>query len=224
MGRLMTVYSGRQTGQTTEREAPPGRQTDFFKARIAMNAMIELLRRRRSLPPQGMTGPGPSVEEIEQLLTIASRVPDHGKLAPWRFLVFEGAARDHAGAIAESILRGDDPALSEARAETERTRFSRAPLVIGVISRAAPHVKIPEWEQVLSAGAACMNLVIGAIAMGYVSAWLTEWCAYDRRFCEAIGLGAAEKMAGFVHIGRPNMISEDRPRPPLSTIVSRFKE
>ena len=81
-----------------------------------MNATIELLRRRRSLPPQGMTGPGPSVEEIETLLTIASRVPDHGKLAPWRFLVFEGAARDRAGAIAAAILRGDDPALSEARA------------------------------------------------------------------------------------------------------------
>jgi nitroreductase len=94
--------------------------------------------------------------------------------------------------------------------------------VIAVISRAAPHVKIPEWEQVLSAGAACTNLVIAANAMGYVTAWLTEWCAYDRRFCEAIGVGAEEKVAGFVHIGRPNMVSEDRPRPALAAIVSRF--
>ena len=187
-----------------------------------MNPTIELLRRRRSLPPQGMTGPGPSEGEIETLLTIASRVPDHGKLTPWRFLIFEGAARERAGAIAAEILRGDDPALPEARVQAELTRFTRAPLVIAVISRAAPHVKIPEWEQVLSAGAACANLVIAANAMGYVTAWLTEWCAYDRRFCEAIGIGADEKIAGFVHIGRPNMVSEDRPRPALSAIASRF--
>jgi nitroreductase len=157
------------------------------------------------------------------MLRIASRVPDHGKLTPWRFLVIEGAARDRAGAIAAEILRGDDPALPEARRQGELTRFSRAPLVIGVISRAAPHVKIPDWEQVLSAGAVCMSLVISANAMGFVTAWLTEWCAYDRRFCEAIGLAASEKIAGFVHIGRPNMISEDRPRPSLAAVVSRLE-
>lgn len=187
-----------------------------------MNEILQLQRRRRSLPPQGMTGPGPTREEIETLLTIASRTPDHGKLAPWRFLVFEGAARDKAGGIAADILKRDDPAISKARLEAELMRFSRAPLVVGVISRAAPHVKIPEWEQMLSAGAACMNLVIAANAMGYVTAWLTEWCAYDRRFCEAIGLNAQEKMAGFVHIGRPNMISEDRARPALADIASWF--
>ena len=188
-----------------------------------MNSTIELLRRRRSLPPQGMTGPGPTEGEIETMLTIASRVPDHGKLTPWRFLIFEGGARERAGAIAAEILRGDDPALPEARVQAELTRFTRAPLVIAVISRAAPHVKIPEWEQVLSAGAACANLVIAANAMGYVTAWLTEWCAYDRRFCEAIGVGAAEKIAGFVHIGRPLHPPEDRPRPALVDIVTRFK-
>jgi nitroreductase len=190
---------------------------------MLMDQTIELLRRRRSLPPQGMAGPGPEPAEIATLLTLASRVPDHGKLTPWRFLVIEGAARDRAGAIAAKILREDEPSLPEARRQAELTRFSRAPLVIGVISRAAPHVKIPEWEQVLSAGAACMTLVTAANAMGYVTAWLTEWCAYDRRFCEAIGVGANEKIAGFVHIGRPNMISEDRPRPKLADIVSRLE-
>lgn len=187
-----------------------------------MNETIELLRRRRSLPPQGMTGPGPGPEEIETLLTIASRAPDHGKLAPWRFLVFEGSARERAGAIASKILGDDDPALAESRRHAELARFSRAPLVIAVISRAATHVKIPEWEQILSAGAVCMNLVVAANAMGYVTAWLTEWCAYDRRFCEAIGVGGNERVAGFVHIGRPNMVSEDRPRPALADIVRRF--
>lgn len=187
-----------------------------------MDETIELLLHRRSLPPQGMAGPGPSAAEIETLLTIAARVPDHGKLAPWRFLLFEGAARDRAGAIAAGLLQNDDPAVSATLREAELKRFAHAPLVIAVISRAAPHVKIPEWEQVLSAGAVCMNLVIGAHAMGYAAAWLTSWCAYDRRFSAAIGLTDSEKIAGFVHIGRPNMVSEDRRRPALADIVSRF--
>jgi nitroreductase len=189
---------------------------------MLMNATIELLRRRRSLPPQGMTGPGPNAQEIDTLLRLASRVPDHGKLAPWRFLIIEDDARAKAGAIAARILGEDDPAASQERRQAELTRFCRAPLVIGVISRAAPHVKIPEWEQVLSAGAACMNLVVSANALGFVTAWLTEWCAYDRRFCEAIGLAPHEKIAGFIHIGRPNMVSEDRVRPALEAIVSRL--
>src|SRR5579862_4039640 len=132
---------------------------------MLMNETIELLLRRRSLPPQGMTGPGPDPEEIETLLRIAARVPDHGKLAPWRFIIFEGAARDRASAIAAGILRADDPTVSPPLVEAELKRFSHAPLVVAVVSRAAPHVKIPEWEQILSAGAACMNLVIGAHAM-----------------------------------------------------------
>jgi nitroreductase len=188
-----------------------------------MNPTIEMLRRRRSLPPQGMTGPGPSPEEIDTLLRLASRVPDHGKLAPWRFLLIEGRARERAGAIAARILGEDDPAVAEERRQAELGRFTRAPLVIGVISRAAPHVKIPEWEQILSAGAACMNLVVAANALGFVTAWLTEWCAYDSRFREAIGLASHEKIAGFVHIGRPNMVSEDRVRPSLEAIVSRLE-
>ncbi len=188
----------------------------------AMNDTIALLKRRRSLAPSNMTGPGPTAAEIETLVTIASRVPDHGKLAPWRFIVFEGAARDRAGGVALAIKLADDPALDEASRSIERMRFSHAPLVIAVVSRAAAHVKIPEWEQVLSAGAACMNLVIAANALGFVADWLTEWCAYDRRFGEAIGLAERERVAGFVHIGRPKLVLEDRPRPPLSEILTVF--
>lgn len=187
-----------------------------------MNETIALLERRRSLAPPNMTGPGPSGAEIGTLLTIASRVPDHGKLAPWRFIVFEGAARDRAGRIALEIKLADNPALDESGRAAERSRFSHAPLVVAVVSRAAPHVKIPEWEQVLSAGACCMNLVIAANALGFVAAWLTEWCAYDRRFSAAIGLGEHERIAGFIHVGRPTLVVEDRPRPPLSEIVTTF--
>jgi nitroreductase len=193
-----------------------------MNARPEVNETIALLTRRRSLPPQGMTGPAPSAAEIEIMLTIAARVPDHGKLAPWRFILFEGAARERIGEIAEDLLRQDEPDVSEDRLRVERSRFSRAPLVVSVVSRAAPHVKIPQWEQQLSAGAACMNLVTAANALGYVAAWLTEWCAYDRRFCAAIGLADHERIAGFIHIGKPNMASEDRQRPALADIVSRF--
>ncbi len=125
-----------------------------------MNDTIALLERRRSAPPAIMTGPGPTPEELTTVLTVASRVPDHGKLAPWRFVVFEGDARDRAGRIALDILLEDKPDLDEGASAEELRRFARAPLVVGVVSRAAPHVKIPEWEQVLSAGAVCMNLIV----------------------------------------------------------------
>jgi len=183
---------------------------------------IALLQRRRSVSPVNLIGPGPTEPELETALKIASRVPDHGKLAPWRFLVFEGAARDRAGRLALDIKLTDAPDLDEASRQTELTRFSRSPLVVGVVSRAAPHVKIPEWEQVLSAGAACMALEVAVAALGYASTWLTEWCAYDARFRAAIGLAEHERIVGFVHVGRPKFAPEDRPRPALADIATRF--
>jgi nitroreductase len=188
----------------------------------AMNETIRLLTRRRSLAPANLTEPGPSAAELEIILTVASRVPDHGKLAPWRFIVFEGEARKRAGRIALQIKLADDPGLAEAAQSAELARFSLAPLVVAVVSRAAPHVKIPEWEQVLSAGAVCMNLTVAANALGYASTWLTEWCAYDRRFAAAIGLFDHERIVGFIHIGRPKVEPQDRPRPSLAEIVTVF--
>jgi nitroreductase len=186
-----------------------------------MNDTIMLLKRRRSAPPAIMTGPGPSPDELTTILTIASRVPDHGKLAPWRFVVFEGEARDRAGHIALEIRLADKPDLDEAGKAEELRRFARAPLVVGVVSRAAPHVKIPEWEQVLSAGAVCMNMIVAARALGFSTAWLTEWPAYDARFRAALGLAEHERVAGFIYIGHAVTI-EDRPRPPLEKIVTTF--
>ena len=183
---------------------------------------VELLKTRRSVKPIEMTGPGPDARELETLLTIASRVPDHGKLAPWRFIVFEGDARMAAGeAIAGRFAETNAQATADQFA-FERNRLARAPLVIAVVSRAAPHVKIPEWEQQLSAGAAAMALVLAANALGFVASWITEWYAYDRAVLDALGLGAHERMAGFVHIGRPRKPPEERDRPKLADIVSRF--
>jgi nitroreductase len=184
---------------------------------------IDLLRTRRSLKPVELTGPGPSPADLDTLLTIASRVPDHGKLTPWRFIVFEGDARLKAGEAIAAAFRAKYPDAKPDQVDFERQRLARAPLVIAVVSRAAPHVKIPEWEQVLSSGAAAMNLVVAAHALGYGAAWITEWYAYDRSVLDALGLAPHEKITGFVHIGRPAQVPEDRPRPALADIVTRFR-
>jgi nitroreductase len=184
---------------------------------------IDLLRTRRSLKPVELTGPGPSPADLDTLLTIASRVPDHGKLTPWRFIVFEGDARLKAGEAIAAAFRAKYPDAKPDQVDFERQRLARAPLVIAVVSRAAPHVKIPEWEQVLSSGAAAMNLVVAAHALGYGAAWITEWYAYDRSVLDALGLAPHEKITGFVHIGRPAQVPDDRPRPALADIVTRFR-
>ena len=183
---------------------------------------LQLLKTRRSVKPMELAAPGPAAAEIDTLLTIASRVPDHGKLTPWRFIVIEGDARLAAGEKIAAAYRADHPQATPDQVEFERKRLARAPLVIAVVSRAGPHVKIPEWEQLLSAGAACMSLVFAAHALGYAASWITEWYAYDRRVLDALGLAAHERMAGFVHIGKPAQAPEDRPRPPLTDIASRY--
>jgi nitroreductase len=183
---------------------------------------LDLLRTRRSVKPVELTGPAPSAAEIETFLTVASRVPDHGKLAPWRFLVFEGDARLRAGEKIAAAFKAKYPDAKPEQIEFERARLARAPLVIAVVSRAAPHVKIPEWEQVLSAGAAAMNLVLAVHAMGYAADWMTEWYAYDQDVLAAFGLASNERIAGFIHIGRAPRPPEDRPRPPLAQIAMRY--
>ena len=188
-----------------------------------MPEALELLKTRRSVKPIELTGPGPAPGELETLLTVASRVPDHGKLTPWRFIVFEGEARQKAGETIAAVFKAANPQATDDQIAFERARLSRAPLVVAVVSRAAPHVKIPEWEQVLSAGAAAMNLVTAAHALGFAANWITEWYAYDRKVLDALGVAASEKIAGFVHIGRAAKPPEDRPRPPLSDIVTRFE-
>ncbi|MGD9925615.1 MAG: nitroreductase [Pseudorhodoplanes sp.] len=183
---------------------------------------LSLLTTRRSVKPIELAGPAPSASEVETILKVASRVPDHGKLTPWRFILFEGDARTAIGETIAGAFRSDRPDATADQIEFERNRLARAPLVIAVVSRVAANPKIPEWEQVLSAGAATMNLVTAAHALGYAANWITEWYAYDRRICRAMGLADNERIAGFVHIGRASRPPEDRPRPPLSEIVTRY--
>jgi nitroreductase len=183
---------------------------------------IELLKARRSVKPRDMSGPGPSPAELETILTIGARVPDHGKLAPWRFIVFEGGARERAGEVIARVFARKNPNASAAEIEVEKRRLTDAPLVIGVVSFTKPHPKVPAWEQELSAGACAMNIVTAATALGYGACWLTGWFAFDRDVLDGLGLRAEEKLAGLIHVGRPNKPTEDRPRPELSKIVTRF--
>lgn len=184
---------------------------------------LELLKTRRSVKPMELTGPAPSPDEIDTLLTVASRVPDHGKLTPWRYIVFNGEARLAAGEKIAAVFKANHPEATPDQLEFERQRLARAPLVIAVVSRASPHAKIPDWEQVMSAGASTMNLVWAAYALGYAASWLTEWYAYDRAVLDAFGLAAYERIAGYVHIGHPAKPPEDRDRPRLDAIVTHYE-
>jgi len=183
---------------------------------------LDLLKTRRSVKPREMTPPGPAAAELETILTIGARVPDHGKLAPWRFIVFEGEARERAGEIIAGVFARKNPNASAADIEIEKRRLTDAPLVIGVVSFTRPHPKVPAWEQELSAGASAMNMVTAATALGYGACWLTGWFAFDRDVLDGLGLKADEKLAGFIHIGTPSKPNEDRPRPSLTDIVTRF--
>jgi nitroreductase len=171
---------------------------------------LDLLLSRRSGSAKAMTAPGPSPAQIAVLLRAASRVPDHGKLFPWRFIIFEGEARRRMG---------DAP---PERLEQERGRFLRAPVVIGVVSRVREAIPIPEWEQILSAGAVCQTLLIASHSMGFVANWITEWGAYHPLVKERLGLKSGERIAGFVYIGTSAIPLEERIRPDLDKLVTRF--
>lgn len=185
-------------------------------------ALIDYLRRRRSLPLKQMGGPGPSAEQITTLLEIAARVPDHGRMYPWYFAVIEGAARQQLGAALADIYRGQNPDAQPAQIEQEAARFTRAPVVIAVVSRLR-RGKNPFWEQILSAGAACYNLCIAANAMGFGTNWLTEWYAYDPAFKKHFGLDEQDHIAGFIYIGTFTSMPEERARPDMSALTTYWQ-
>lgn len=184
---------------------------------------LELLLNRRSVKPMMMADPGPTPAQLETILTAATRVPDHKKLEPWRFIVFEGEARATFGlALSTACLAEEKEPPSAGRLEMERTRLLRAPTVVAVISRPTPNPAAPEWEQVLSCGAACFNLCLAANALGFGTSWLTEWYAYSRGVHAALGLAANERVAGFIYIGTAKERQPDRDRPSLAKIVTRW--
>jgi len=184
---------------------------------------LDLLLRRRSSSAKAMGEPGPSTEQTRQILQAGIRVPDHGKLAPWRFIVFEGEGRAEFGEVLASALTASKSNISEALLRFERGRFLRVPLVIAIISSPQLDKAIPEWEQRLSAGAVCQNMLIAAIALGFGAQWITEWCAYDAGVGKALGLSTDERVTGFLYVGTGREPLSERPRPDLDTLVRYWR-
>lgn len=176
-----------------------------------------LLAQRRSSKPFDLAAPAPEGAQLDAILKLAARVPDHGKLAAWRFAIMAGEARARVGLAATAHLGADDP-----QKDALAIQFTRAPLVIVVVSKAAPHPIIPVWEQQLSAGALCYNLLLAAQAFGFGGVWLTGPSAYDPAARAAFGLADGEQIAGFIYLGTQAQPAPERARPNLSALVTHL--
>lgn len=185
-----------------------------------MSDALAFFATRQSPPARTLTHPAPDRRALEPILAAGLRVPDHGKLEPWRLIVLERPALARLAALI--ARRGPEAGIDPEAVEKARAAWAAAPLIVAVVARPGPHVKIPEIEQVLSAGALCMNLLHAARAAGWGAVWLSGWPAYDRGFLtEGLGLADAEWLAGLVHVGSaPAELPPDRPRPDLARKVS----
>lgn len=187
------------------------------------DALVDYLKTRRSVGIAFLGEPGPSEAEIEEILTIGTRVPDHGKFVPWRLILVQGDDRQKVGDRLAEIARKNRPELDEASLDMERRQFLPAPLTIGVIFSPRPNPKAPEIEQLLSAGSVCFNLSHAAFALGYGASWVTRWFGFDPAAQAMLGARGGERFVGFVHIGTPTATPEDRERPVLGDIVTRWQ-
>lgn len=185
--------------------------------------LLDFLRTRRSNMAKMMTGPGPDDETLQDIISIAARVPDHRKLAPWRFLIFQGDARAKIGVHLGRVSKANNPDMPEDRVEFEANRFLRAPIVVGVISSPVDCVRgTPEWEQRLSSAICCYNMCLAAQAHGFGAQWLTEWYSYDSDIAAELGLSESEKFAGFIYMGTAETPSLPRPRPEIDQKISYY--
>ncbi|MEZ5937329.1 MAG: nitroreductase [Hyphomonadaceae bacterium] len=185
---------------------------------------LRLLALRRSTPVAILGDPGPPQEDLDALLRLALRAPDHRKLEPWRVLVFEGEARNDLGDIFAEAQLACAPDTDADSLAAARMLALRTPVVVAVISSPVDDPKqTPVWEQELSAGAVCQNLLIAANAAGWGAVWLTEWPAFDVNVARALGLSERERFAGFIHIGTPQQAPLERQRPDLANKVRRWR-
>lgn len=185
-----------------------------------MPETIDLLLRRRSLVAAKHSDPGPTAEELDMILRCATRVPDHAKLAPWRIKVVEGEARERLGDLFGNVFKKNNPDATLERLVAERNRPLRSPLVLIVSTKIESEERIPRWEQILSGGAVCQNILIAATALGYASQWLSEWPNYDPVVKAALGVTASDEILGFIYIGTASEKPTERPRPELADVVS----
>ncbi|MEL6789351.1 MAG: nitroreductase [Pseudomonadota bacterium] len=185
-------------------------------------AAVTALATRRSTQADLLTGPGPTIDELDTLLKIAARVPDHRRVCPYRFITFAGEARARAGAILAEVYGTHHPEADDAQRAKERGRFERAPIIVAVVSAVDENHRTPVWEQVLTAGAVCQNLLLAASASGFAGQWLTEWYAYDQEVLSRFGVQAGEKIAGFVYLGTAREWPKERKRADHRALVTAF--
>ncbi|MEO7433040.1 MAG: nitroreductase [Dokdonella sp.] len=184
---------------------------------------LQLLNQRRSVPSRQLGEPAPDAARLDALLTAAIRVPDHGKLTPFRLLAIRGDARARLGSALADIHRRREPDVAPSALDKDRERFNHAPLIVTVIARLDDrHPKVPAQEQLLSAGCVAYNLLLGAQALGFGAQWLTGWAAYDREVATLLGLAADERVIAFVHIGTAKEQPPERNRPALADVCSEW--
>ena len=182
---------------------------------------LSLLATRRSGKPRDLVAPGPDDAQLRQILEIAARTPDHGKLAPWRFVIVPTDKRADLARVISDAYRVERPQASRLEIEALEQFATQAPTLVVVLSSPRTESHIPLWEQELSAGAACMNLLHAAHAMGFAGGWLTGWAAFSDTVRDAFG-AAPERVAGFIFLGTPEKQLEERPRPDFDKIVSTW--
>ena len=184
-----------------------------------MSHPLSFLQQRHSVPARQLGGPGPSDGELQTLLQTAIRVPDHGKLVPFRLILLQGEAKLAFGArLAELSLRVN-PNMPESKREKDRTRYDFAPVVVAAVAHIDESSTVPVIEQKLSVGCVAYNLLLGSQALGYGAQWLTGWAAYNREAAGILGLADNEHVVGFVHIGTPQIDVPDRERPELADVL-----
>jgi len=195
---------------------------EFLAPAHPSEEMLDALRLRRSTPVELLEEPGPDAETLSSILTIGARVPDHRRVTPFRFIVFEGDARARFGEVIRKAYVQNEPEASENRIACEVNRFMRAPVVVAVISAVDKSHRTPEWEQVLTSGAVCQNLLLAASANGFAAQWITEWYAFDTHVLAGLGLAGHERVAGFIYIGTARENPKERGRPDLDAITTYF--
>jgi len=186
------------------------------------NPILETLHKRRSVVARNMTGPGPDRDTLEEIIRCGLRVPDHGKLGPWRVLILDRDARVWLGNILASAFAQANPESGAEKVEAARQTLLRAPAVLCVISHVRPG-KIPEWEQILSSGAVCQNMLVAATSLGLACQWLTEWYAYEPAVWRALELAESERIAGWIYLGSTDQPPSERQRPAYEDVVSDWR-
>jgi len=180
--------------------------------------VVAFLAKRRSASAMTLTAPGPDADQLADILRLAARVPDHGKLAPWRFVILQGAAKD---AFAEQVTPLADSQANPTKANAALRKLTRPPVAVAVISRFIEG-EIPEWEQRQSASAVCHQMLLAAEALGWGANWITDWYSYDPRAQAILGLAPDEKIAGFLYLGTATEAPQERPRPDVAAITSEW--